>query len=129
MLVDAGNNQHTMTYQNYKRAAGEKGLEVPPFDTWLRGFYVPGKGKQEHRLAVRPYFQDQAQSTLPVRAQEADTYDIGAKNFNMDMQSHIKSMLEKGIGKKIPDKNFHTNVDNDWLASGKGFGEIGGRRW
>jgi hypothetical protein len=130
MLIDANGQQHALTYENYRRKMKAQGVDVPPFDAWLRGFYVPSKGKKnDHRLAVRPYYVDQAQTGFAVRPQESDNYDVGAKNFNMDIQSHVRSMLEKGMGKKVPDKNFHTNVDNDWLASPTGFGGIGGRRW
>lgn len=129
MLVNADGQQHASTYQNYARRMQEQGVPVHPFDSWLRGFYVPRKGKQDHRLAVRPYNMDQAQSAFPVRAQESDSYDVGAKMFNEDMQSHVRGLLEQGMGRKVPPKNFHTNVGNDWLASDKGFKDIGGTRW
>jgi len=125
MLINTGAGMHADMLANYNRKQKEAGKPISDFNSWLRGFYVP----KTNDFAVRPYYM--AQERLPFAVQRQQDYAPGLtieeQSVNDDMQHRIKSLVEKGMGKPIPKKNFHTNVDNQWLADN--YSDIGGTRW
>lgn len=121
MLVDStGYQDHSAMSANYNRKLKEKQIPEKRFEEWLRGYYWPDSGK----LATRPY-NELEQTSLPfqVRPNERES-DFGAQAFNLDMQQHVRGLLEKGLGKKFTKDTFHPNISNQWLMD-----NFGGRRW
>jgi hypothetical protein len=95
-------DRHADILHRYQRKARRK---MVLFALWLRGFFFPRTGE----LVMRPF---------NVAAANRD----GDWAYSDRMQRHVRRLVERQLERRIPERRFHMNATNQWLAH-----EYGGR--
>jgi hypothetical protein len=117
MLTNTGSGQHAEMHFNWKRRQQETGQLHPAaaqFDSWLRGFYIPGgkdpktKKKVGPQVGIRPYQWGDGKPEDAYSKQVEHAYN----RQNDRVQRHFMEMMKRDMGKKV---EFVPNVHNEWL--------------